>query len=854
MSTTDLITLNVADRQYIQISKQIFLYEMKRKRIGVRSLSEEARLEDSETSLPTSVTSDWRVILQDSITIEDLRQGCISLFDHVNSGMSLTPIEVNHASRFLEYTEIHIKHHSRPENHLLEAIFPEEEHCQTRLVSSLINLLSLPSDTLRTVSLAFLDVGLLNSSCTCSIAVASTGLLPQLFESLKPHEIPLNERTFEFHRHITSIVGNLFICSPEDFKKIGKEISPSQTKKLRSEIINPIFQPFCKYLRYLITHPVPPTDFNFAYPLLSTMKLFHKHITSGSHNYANQDIRSFFEDLRKTMTDELASSLVLVTTGETLCSHLFDGGRDMTPHSWAGTFGNIIDQLGEGKQCSDFGVYTFQRFLSLRPKEIKISFLPDGRFIIRIDGDVDFLKLLPSKPLCALFTPTRPHCTVAILTLIHPFTRHHDHSSLLKDLKDGWFSSVFDALTPSKLPFTSENRQLHTQLIKMMNDRSVDIQRFLLGKRHVGLRNELHELYLAFHQQTKDYIVHLSLHPKWMPLLASSSPPFILTSELVRHLTDEEIIEIIDRIVALLESDSSLDDDTILRISTFHKYQLKFVYLPDLFRKAGRTKQQYFHALSSLLSLPIDHFLLRPFIFLLNPKPNTLQPTNDEWDDVDLETVGCVIPAINGNHLSFDHPSSNLNRQILKFTVAVLPQLSESASRLTPSQLARLIAPSLDIFSNFFFHQCSTQFEHLLKRESVFRQISILCEQRVIARCVGRVGFFSRVVTGLFGDRSFLESEWFLIHFFWKSRSSGIESDDRRRLRRRVHLILEEGWLDVLDTVIDKTTQNQMNQELSRSKGMMQFNGANLSGDSDWDDTNRKVPLFTILFPRPGTN
>ncbi|KAK2943914.1 hypothetical protein BLNAU_21169 [Blattamonas nauphoetae] len=272
-STADLLTINANDRRYIQISKQVLLYEQKRKRITFAPNSEQAYLENGETSLPASITSDWRLVLQDSIKRKDLRQGCLSLFDQVDSGTSLSQTEVNHAVRFLNYTGMHIECRRGRDRMTLETIFPEEKDKQTRLVSSLINLLSHPSNTLRTVALSFFDVIFSRSSTHFPIAVATTGLVPKLFFILKPHEIPLNGTTVEFHRHITSILDTFFgFSSPEDIYDLPHDIPGfSNQQKLESKLIEPIFQPFCAYLRYLLATPVCPTDHCSGYSLLSNM-------------------------------------------------------------------------------------------------------------------------------------------------------------------------------------------------------------------------------------------------------------------------------------------------------------------------------------------------------------------------------------------------------------------------------------------------------------------------------------------------------------------------------------------------------------------------------------------------------
>ncbi|KAK2952250.1 hypothetical protein BLNAU_12809 [Blattamonas nauphoetae] len=180
-STSDAFTITANDRKYIQISKQILQYEMKRQRINVHTMSEQPPLENDETALPTPITSDWRLILQDSITTKDLRLGCLSLFDNVNSALFLSQTELNHAIRFLQYATMHIEHRESHHNQLLEILLSNTQDNRSYLISSLINVLSLPSDTLRTATLTFFDVGLHFSSTDFTLEIAETGLMPQLF-------------------------------------------------------------------------------------------------------------------------------------------------------------------------------------------------------------------------------------------------------------------------------------------------------------------------------------------------------------------------------------------------------------------------------------------------------------------------------------------------------------------------------------------------------------------------------------------------------------------------------------------------------------------------------------------------
>ncbi|KAK2940134.1 hypothetical protein BLNAU_24960 [Blattamonas nauphoetae] len=377
--------------------------------------------------------------------MDDLRQGCVSLFEQVNTSLDLTPIEVNHASRFLKYTEIHMKQRHPYFNELLVTIFPKTEPPHTKLTSALIKLVCHPSNTLQTVALAFIDIGLRTSSCGYLLAKVAPPILPR-------------------------------------------------SKTLTSEIEYPIFQPFDKYLQHLLVPPICPSDYHYGKSLL-----------------------------------------------------------------WKTTFKTFTNELDEG------------------------------------------------------------------------FVKH---------VWSDWFPGFIDAVAPSKLPFTADFESLHDQLIHMMSSRIYKIRQSADSTKDEHSQRELDELFKSFYIPTRDYIIHLSLNPfalvtlfRNSPILsflerlfqpdskhsldkhfredakkvmdasalALSSPPFI-TSQLVCRLTDDEIINIVDRIVALLESDSPLDDDTILRIRTVYYNHLSGVYLPDLFRKAGRSTEQYFHTFKCLLS------------------------------------------------------------------------------------------------------------------------------------------------------------------------------------------------------------------------------------------------------------
>ncbi|KAK2961979.1 hypothetical protein BLNAU_3035 [Blattamonas nauphoetae] len=634
-SATDVVTINANDRHYIRVSKQILQNELKRKRMNVEALLRKVHLEGDDISLRTFTTSDWRLVLQDSITTDDLQQGCISLFEQVNSGKKFTLNELFHAVHFLEYATIHMKYREYPLNKILDTIFTEDEDDQTKLMSALVKLVSHPSNKLRAAALTFFDVGISRSSPNFTLAMAYTGLMPQLFKCLKPQDIPLNRTTVDFHRHITSIVDKFFRCPPFVFEH----------EKTRSKTVDLVFKPFCNYLRHFIASPACPPDCPSGISLLSKTTIYSKNIKYFHRTSFHPDLEPILSELRETMKDELASLLDNDTTRDTLHELLFGKWRRTDELGWVETFARILVRLSEGRHLSDLGLEAFLLFMSNRPNGVKPVLQPDGTSSLEVDGKVQATLELPISFINALI-PTRPHYAAAILIHFHKVVTLIDPAALLMDLNIGWFSKLFGAVNPSKLPFSNEFLPLHTQLMRVMKDYIDGIQKYTKSKEHDQIRSDLDEICLSFHKHTKEYLVHLSLHPfvlitQYCPnpildffidffgpdfensvtkpfrdevrrtmdeaALSLSSPLFILTSDLVCRLTDNEIMNIVDRIVALLESDSPLSDDTILRICAFHEMKLQSVYLPDLFRKAGRSTEQYFHAFECRHNRALSH-------------------------------------------------------------------------------------------------------------------------------------------------------------------------------------------------------------------------------------------------------
>ncbi|KAK2950372.1 hypothetical protein BLNAU_14707 [Blattamonas nauphoetae] len=307
---------------------------------------------------------------------------------------------------------------------------------------------------------------------------------------------------------------------------------------------------------------------------------------------------------------------------------------------------------------------------------------------------------------------------------------------------------------------------------------------------------------------------------------SSSSPPFILTSELVCGLSNEEIVNIVDRIVALLDSKSKLDDDTIIRISTFCRLQLDSVYLPELFRNVGRTICQYCHAFESLLSLPIGLFREAPMNFLLTTRPYSLQPTSDEWDDVDLEAVGLVKKIIDQNQPSMIYDSKSFDDLIVVFGIQSLLQASHSTTRLCQSQLERLIAPSIHFLGHFILHPRAFESSREKRHEDIFVTVCKLCDQRVLAQCVSRTGFFSHFVAALF-NHSFNASVSLLQMIVDRGKRRHLGIEDQNTIRRTIPYYLEEGWQDALEFIFVQGKNDNSPDAQQKVRWMMLFFGAN---------------------------
>ncbi|KAK2956784.1 hypothetical protein BLNAU_8237 [Blattamonas nauphoetae] len=816
--------------------------------------------------------SDWRLVLQDSITSKDLLKGCLSLFDQIDTDLPLSETEMNHAARFLEYAGIHVKYRKYPHNQLLEPILSQEVYWKRNVTSALVKLVCHPSDTLRTVAFSFLDAAFSNSSRDIHPEVAATDLLPQLIKSLNPLEPPLNGTTIKFHRHITSILDDFFGSSePEDVRSgFPIDMSHSRARALQSEKLQSIFDSSLAYLRSLIAAaPACSADPRSGFIHLSGMPQFNLIMMNTGLCPQYPEIQPVFGEIRKEILEELAKLLGFPSTKEAdRCLHS-DWKNPKTAKPWLNAFDCLLNRVKEGSQFSDLEVLALALFMNHSPSHLKLFFDSDDKFGLKTNDQIVSSTNLGTKSLWTLFTPTQPLHATIILNSLREFIRHDHRITFEKQFWSGWFTSFVSAVDPSKLPFTGDFIPFHKQLIQMLDDHLHMLDRNDFGTKcewKDESRSELDATSYEFYIHTKDYIDHLSLHPfalddersdvildflrKWYLrdfdhgwnkphrsevgkamdacALSSSSPPFILPSELVCHLTNDEMLNIVDRIVGLLDSDSCLDDDTILRICAFHKHQLSRIYLPNLFRKAGRSTEQYFHACECLLSLPIDYFDRAPINHLLTNRWVKV-PSLDEWDDVDLEKVGIVKRLIHQNHFSVESNLHKLIKLLFNLVIRIMHHAHHCAARLGLSQLDRLLAPSVDVLSDYFIQPPSLKWQKCEKRKEQFAEICELCDQRVIARALSRTGFFSRFVATLF-DHTFKASEFIFQLIIDRSLFPKLNIEDQNTIQRRLPNFLEEGWQDAMEFIFVQGKDVNLNNIQHRIWPMMQY----LGGNVDW--------------------
>ncbi|KAK2953846.1 hypothetical protein BLNAU_11249 [Blattamonas nauphoetae] len=373
----------------------------------------------------------------------------------------------------------------------------------------------------------------------------------------------------------------------------------------------------------------------------------------------------------------------------------------------------------------------------------------------------------------------------------------------------------------------------------------------------------MHPLYyldLSFLDLTMNYSVHLSLHPfaldqhnqditldflyrlfkfcsgKAVPrrtflklkqkmneaALSSSSPPFILTTELVCPLSNEETIAILDRIVGLINSNTPLTDDTILRICAFFRQSKKTNFI-KIHRNMGRTKQQYLQTLESLLSLPIDILKQSPVEYLLHRVQDVYRGFDENWDDLCFDTVPLFLDA-----LKLDQPRSNkhtkeLHGKFLDFLLDSLEHACSRADRLHPAHFEQFINLSEEFIFTHYSRQLHSTTEDNETWTNDLVRVLRACHHSVFIEGLGKLGFFARVVNEFIDSCDASSST--------KMLSCGVDRPQIWRSRARESFD-EEGWEDAmeLNLIKNETDANDNETRKTRNKRwMMCLYGANLN-------------------------
>ncbi|KAK2946954.1 hypothetical protein BLNAU_18112 [Blattamonas nauphoetae] len=668
----------------------------------------------TQANLTTSIEWDRRLVLQDCIGMDEIGEGCLSLFGHVDSEMTLSPVDINHAIRFLLYATIHIRYHQDDSKVLFEYLFP---NCclSMELASTLLKLISLPCDALKHAFIAFYDTLHLYSSPSFTISEGTTGFMSGLFSVLKPHEIPVNSQTMELHGHLLSILSrHLQILQPGNLRLCLNEMTlPSRSSELASEITESIFQPFCAYLRHIFNNPVTFPGRPLEPSSVSIMTLIHPRVIFGDpqlapsditrlcnrlrtvlpsaieysndHPFSDElleyllcdennptidhskiypspfpDIQRFFVDILGELSSAFASVLGLTDVNKAQRYLILDPTKLEDNRVWVEGLECLLSQIETKTTFSDMELQSILFFLNRHPPETKI-------YITECDTiSVSMMKIIVSRSSClhvrslwTLFTPSQPRHAPLVLTTFREFVNTIDNGR--HRTRIGWLTRFFEVVQPATLPFTSEFLPFHSQLTAFLTEIVVSVNR----------RSWSDRINLSFLTLMMDYSIHLSLHPfaleqckqnlildflallfdqdsstdethQYFPILkqkmnkaalSSPSPPFILTAELVCSLSNKETINVLDRIVDLLDNDSPIDDNTILSICAFFSQSKKIDFVRAHWI-VSRTKEQYLHALKSLLSLPVDILQQAPVEHLLHTGPSLYSPLNDNWDDL----------------------------------------------------------------------------------------------------------------------------------------------------------------------------------------------------------------------------
>ncbi|KAK2944110.1 hypothetical protein BLNAU_20942 [Blattamonas nauphoetae] len=766
-SSYELNAMPGNEQHSIRLSKKIQEYELNRGRINGRTKPQQPDLVDDDIHLPTSVTSDWR------------------------------------------------------------SMFPDEDAHFSTFTSALLKLLTTPNDALQTALVAFFDTVHYSSSAAFTFSVAETKFLDQLFRILQPHKIPFSQQTIELHSHITSIMfdilhfftpdyqipnGNIEYCLIDEYKEMSKMLTS----------LLPIFRP---YLRHLFDHSMCFTGHYGDISFQSFMEVFNGFLGLEFSQSLVPAIRKMYNKIQKDMSDEFFSSLRLVPSDVDPKCQRFDLNM-LSDCDWVEVFDRQLVRVGEERPFSALELQSLHSFLSQQPYYIELEVEADGTIRLPKHGEFHPSSTHHAKTLCSLFTPTQPYHAAPLLNSFNVFIAKNNSTSLVTSIWDEWFSNLIAAVDPSTLPFTPDFLPLHAVLVDLMEDR---LKRSGICRHSTSQvpsarpRRKLDKFDLSFLELSTDYFIHLSLHPFALEAdgfdtivcflssvlsshldrnpfihfretlieemdssaLCSSSPPLILTSELARSLSDKEAIAIVDRIVAHIDSSTFLDDDTLLRIFVFIKHQLRSTRLPELFRKTGRTKDQYFKALESCLSLGLDSLLSHkgqnistPVFKLFLSWHDYDSPRQGEWKGIYFETIPILMRILGLDQ----HPCSRNSKG---------HNYSLNTDQVSRTEHEQSIDHSEKYVMSYFYGQHSETIKDFVLWKDT------------IARVFCKLGFFIQIVNGLMIHDDSSRSLDFLYAF---NRAYGERVQNTAQKREWDHggklCVDEEGWEDAMEFVL----------------------------------------------------
>ncbi|KAK2940028.1 hypothetical protein BLNAU_25060 [Blattamonas nauphoetae] len=561
-------------------------------------------------------------------------------------------------------------------------------------------------------------------------------------------------------------------------------------------------------------------------------------------------IRKMYNKIQKDISDEFFSALRHVPSDVDPKCQRFDLDK-LSDCDWVEVFDRLLVRVGEDRPFSVLELHSLHSFLSQQPWHIKLEVEADGTIRIPKHGEFHPSSTHHAKTLCSLFTPTQPYHAAPLLNSFNVFIAKNNSTSLVTSIWDEWFSNLIAAVDPSTLPFTPDFLPLHAVLVDLMEDR---LKRSGICRHSTSQvpsarpRRKLDKFDLSFLELSTDYFIHLSLHPFALEAdgfdtivcflssvlsshlnrnpfihfrkalieemdvsaLYSSSQPLILTSELARSLSDKEAIAIVDRIVAHIDSSTFLDDDTLLRIFVFIKHQLRSTRLPELFRKTGRTKDQYFKALESCLSLGLDSLLFRkdkniepPVFKLFLSWHDYDSPRQGDWQDIYFETIPILMRVLELDRHPCSRNSKRHNCRLKFVIVNRIQYATPSVVQVSRTRHERSMDPSEKYVMTYFSGQHTTTIKELVQWTDNLLTIYTDCEHLAIARVFCKLGFFIQIVNGIWINDDSSSSYYFLFGF---NRAYGERVQNRAQKREWNHggklCLDEEGWEDAMEFVL----------------------------------------------------